>query len=101
MLSKKIMEINLENYIMEELWKWVEVDMNDKVVKDLVLLLYEMVLLILGFSLEDFNIFGGCIYWMLKFGLSIDDDGIIDVDVDMFVLEDDVDGEGSKMEEVD
>lgn len=101
MSSKKTMEINPENYIMEELRKRAEADTNDKAVKDLVLLLYETALLTSGFSLEDPNTFGGRIHRMLKLGLSIDDDGTTDADVDMPALEDDADGEGSKMEEVD
>ncbi|KAJ7295932.1 hypothetical protein O6H91_Y154900 [Diphasiastrum complanatum] len=103
MSSKKTMEINPENPIMEELRKRAEADKNDKSVKDLVLLLFETALLTSGFSLDEPNTFGARIHRMLKLGLSIDDDATIsETDTDMPSLEDDADAaEGSKMEEVD
>jgi molecular chaperone HtpG len=103
MSSKKTMEINPDNSIMEELRKRAEADKNDKSVKDLILLLHETALLTSGFSLEDPNTFGSRIHRMLKLGLSIDDDtpASADADADMPPLEDDADAEGSKMEEVD
>uniref|UniRef100_A0A2P2M1B8 Heat shock cognate protein 80 n=1 Tax=Rhizophora mucronata TaxID=61149 RepID=A0A2P2M1B8_RHIMU len=101
MSSKKTMEINPENPIMEELRKRADADKNDKSVKDLVLLLFETALLTSGFSLDDPNTFGNRIHRMLKLGLSIDEDAA-DGDADMPPLEDaDADAEGSKMEEVD
>nr|GMC53399.1 Hsp90 protein [Ipomoea batatas] len=100
MSSKKTMEINPENPIMEELRKRADADKNDKSVKDLVMLLFETSLLTSGFSLDDPNTFGNRIHRMLKLGLSIDEDSG-DADVDMPPLEDDADAEGSKMEEVD
>ncbi|XP_027334276.1 heat shock cognate protein 80 [Abrus precatorius] len=101
MSSKKTMEINPENPIMEELRKRADADKNDKSVKDLVLLLFETALLTSGFSLDDPNTFGNRIHRMLKLGLSIDEDAA-DADADMPPLEEaDADAEGSKMEEVD
>ncbi|KAK7276990.1 hypothetical protein RIF29_18139 [Crotalaria pallida] len=101
MSSKKTMEINPENPIMEELRKRADADKNDKSVKDLVLLLFETALLTSGFSLDEPNTFGNRIHRMLKLGLSIDEDAA-DADADMPPLEDaDADAEGSKMEEVD
>ncbi|KAG5599108.1 hypothetical protein H5410_030478 [Solanum commersonii] len=76
MSSKKTMEINLDNGIMEELRKRAEVDKNDKSVKDLVLLL------------------------MLKLCLSIDEEEEAGEDVDDMPPLEDV-SEESKMEEVD
>ncbi|KAK9156429.1 hypothetical protein Sjap_003909 [Stephania japonica] len=101
MSSKKTMEINPENPIMEELRKRADADKNDKSVKDLVLLLFETALLTSGFSLDEPNTFGNRIHRMLKLGLSIDEEaGEADADTEMPPLED-ADAEGSKMEEVD
>ncbi|KAK9689542.1 hypothetical protein RND81_09G066200 [Saponaria officinalis] len=99
MSSKKTMEINPENSIMEELRKRADADKNDKSVKDLVLLLFETALLTSGFSLDEPNTFGNRIHRMLKLGLSIDEDSA-DADADMPALEE-ADAEESKMEEVD
>ncbi|CAA0820356.1 Heat shock protein 90-4 [Striga hermonthica] len=101
MSSKKTMEINPENSIMEELRKRADADKNDKSVKDLVLLLFETALLTSGFSLDEPSTFGNRIHRMLKLGLSIDEDAE-EGDADMPALEEaDADAEGSKMEEVD
>ncbi|KAK4283026.1 hypothetical protein QN277_000029 [Acacia crassicarpa] len=99
MSSKKTMEINPENGIMEELRKRAAADKNDKSVKDLVLLLFETALLTSGFSLEDPNTFGARIHRMLKLGLSIDEDET-GGDEEMPALEE-AGAEDSKMEEVD
>jgi molecular chaperone HtpG len=101
MSSKKTMEINPENSIMDELRKRAEADKNDKSVKDLVLLLFETALLTSGFSLDEPNTFGSRIHRMLKLGLSIEEDDAVEADAEMPPLEDDADAEGSKMEEVD
>ena len=101
MSSKKTMEINPDNPIMDELRKRAEVDKNDKSVKDLVLLLFETALLTSGFSLDDPNTFGGRIHRMLKLGLCIngDEDETGSDDTEMPPLEEA--NEESKMEEVD
>eukprot|EP00253_Pinus_taeda_P020522 PITA_20522 len=103
MSSKKTMEINPENTIMEELRKRAEMDNHDKSVKDLVMLLYETALLTSGFSLEDPNTFAARIHRMLKLCLSIEGDATGELDADMPPLEDEDASvqEESKMEEVD
>ncbi|XP_076887959.1 heat shock protein 90-2-like [Bidens hawaiensis] len=100
MSSKKTMEINPENAIMEELRKRADADKNDKSVKDLVLLLFETALLTSGFSLDEPSTFGNRIHRMLKLGLSIDDD-TADDDNDVPALEEADNDAESKMEEVD
>ncbi|KAL4595040.1 hypothetical protein ACB092_12G063200 [Castanea dentata] len=100
MSSKKTMEINPDNGIMEELRKRAEADKNDKSVKDLVLLLFETALLTSGFSLDEPNTFAARIHRMLKLGLSIDEEETSGDDSDMPALEEDA-AEESKMEEVD
>ncbi|TVU06890.1 hypothetical protein EJB05_46926 [Eragrostis curvula] len=99
MSSKKTMEINPDNGIMEELRKRAEADRNDKSVKDLVMLLFETALLTSGFSLDDPNTFAARIHRMLKLGLNIDEDAA-EEDADMPPLEEGA-AEESKMEEVD
>ncbi|GLJ40327.1 hypothetical protein SUGI_0829100 [Cryptomeria japonica] len=101
MSSKKTMEINPDNAIMEELRKRAEADKNDKSVKDLVLLIYETALLTSGFTLDDPNTFASRIHRMLKLGLNIDEDLSPELDSDMPPLEEDTIQEESKMEEVD
>ncbi|KAI3918168.1 hypothetical protein MKX01_041488 [Papaver californicum] len=101
MSSKKIMEINPDSGIMEELRKRAEADKNDKSVKDLVILLFETALLTSGFSLEEPNTFAARIHRMLKLGLSIEEEEeAAGDDAEMPALEEDA-IEESKMEEVD
>eukprot|EP00897_Mesotaenium_endlicherianum_P008581 jgi/Mesen1/7751/ME000407S06960 len=100
MMSKKTLEVNPDNNIMQELRKRADADKSDKTVKDLVLLLFETALLTSGFSLEEPNTFGGRIHRMIKLGLSIDEEALPeDEGEDMPALEEN--DEGSKMEEVD
>jgi molecular chaperone HtpG len=102
MASKKTLEINPNNPIMEELRKRSEADKGDKTVKDLVQLLHETALLASGFSLDDPNTFASRIHRMVKLGLSIDESGEGDEeegDDELPELEEIA--EGSRMEEVD
>jgi len=101
MTSKKTMELNPSNSIINELRKKAEADSSDKTVKDLIWLLYDTSLLTSGFSLDQPAVFAGRLHRMIKLGLSIDDDDEPAADdLDMPPLEGNGD-EGSKMEEVD
>ncbi|KAJ8752967.1 hypothetical protein K2173_008702 [Erythroxylum novogranatense] len=98
MSSKKMMEINLHNGIMEG-EEESQGDKNDKSVKDLVLLLFKTALLTSSFSLtiptHSFAESTRCLA-----GASIDEGETAEDDADMPPLEEDG-GEESKMEEVD
>lgn len=100
MMSKKTMEINPYNSIMTELKTKIANDKSDKTVKDLIWLLYDTSLLTSGFSLEDPTQFSSRINRMIKLGLSIDEEDVVD---DLPPLEpvNDAELQASKMEEVD
>ena len=109
MMSKKTMEINPRNPIINELKNRI-VSKEDKSVKDLVNLLYESALINSGFSLDEPNNFVNRIHRMIKLGLSLDDEDededitsdLLPVDITTSNRGDDDDDVGeSKMEEVD
>lgn len=74
MAAKKQLEINPDHSIVNTLREKVEIDANDKAVKDLVFLLYETALLTSGFSVEDSATHASRIHRMIKLGLGIDED---------------------------
>ncbi|PVU92458.1 hypothetical protein BB561_003809 [Smittium simulii] len=99
MMSKKTMEINTNHPIIKHLKAKFDEDKNDKTIKDLSLLMYESSLLSSGFTLEDPSAFSNRIYRMIKHGLSLEDDAIVeDAPTDAPALEEVAD---SNMEEVD
>jgi molecular chaperone HtpG len=101
MVSKKTMEINPDNAIVEELRKKAEVDQGDKTVKDLIWLLYETSLLTSGFSLDEAHSFANRIHRMIKLGLSIYADDAKEDD-DLPPLAESTDNAtDNKMEEID
>jgi len=71
MSSKKTMEINPHNSIIQELRKQAALEKSDKNVKDLILLLFETSLLTSGFSLETPTEYAARIFRMIKLGLEI------------------------------
>ncbi len=102
MISKKTMEINPRHVIVEELRKKSELDKGDKIVKDLIWLLFETSLITSGFSLEEPTTFAGRIHRMIKLGLSIfEEDEAPEDDVPPLVEGADQAAASTKMEEVD
>jgi len=102
MVSKKTMELNPGNRIIDELRNKAEVDQSDKTVKDLIWLLYETSLLTSGFSLDESSAFATRIHRMIKLGLSIfDDDAAGDEDLPPLDEAADEGESNTKMEDVD
>ena len=100
MVSKKTMEINPKNAIIQELRNKAEVDQSDKTVKDLIWLMFETSLLTSGFSLDEANTFANRIHRMIKLGLSIFEDDNKEDD-DLPPLQESAEAGDNKMEEVD
>jgi molecular chaperone HtpG len=100
MVSKKTMEINPKNAIIQELRGKAEQDQSDKTIKDLVWLLFETSLLTSGFSLDEANTFANRIHRMIKLGLSIFEDEAHNDD-DLPPLQENEVPTENKMEEVD
>jgi len=103
MTSKKTMEINPTNSIINALREKADADQSDKTVRDLIWLLFDTSLLTCGFSLEEPATFSARIHRLVKLGLSIDDDENDDEmdDVEEIPAADGVEEEESAMEQVD
>merc|ERR1712232_1453715 len=103
MSSKKTMEINPTNSIINALREKADADQSDKTVRDLIWLLFDTSLLTCGFSLEEPATFSARIHRLVKLGLSIDDDENDDEmdDVEELPAADAEGEEESAMEQVD
>ena len=76
MMSKKTLELNKDHKIVKELKRRLDEDENDKTVKDLATLLYDVSLLRSGFTMEDTKQFSNRICRMIELGLNLDDDEV-------------------------
>jgi len=76
MISKKTMEINPDNKIIQELKRKSEAQQTDRTVKDLIWLIFETAMLTSGFSLDDPSNFSTKIHRIIKLCLSINDDAM-------------------------
>jgi len=105
MASKKTMEINPTNSIVNALREKADADQSDKTVRDLIWLLYDTSLLTSGFSLDEPATFSSRIHRLVKLGLSLDDnaddDDMEDDMEDLPPLDGDDEEEESAMEQVD
>merc|ERR1712050_748561 len=103
MTSKKTMEINPTNSIINALREKADADQSDKTVRDLIWLLFDTSLLTCGFSLEEPATFSARIHRLVKLGLSIDEEENDDEmdDVEELPEADSEDVEESAIEQVD
>eukprot|EP00850_Spirogloea_muscicola_P015748 SM000123S25860 [mRNA] locus=s123:367992:372169:+ [translate_table: standard] len=100
MMSKKTLELNPHNAIIQELKRRMDADPDDKTLKDLIVLLYETALLTSGFSIDEPQLFARRIQRMIQLGLGVkDDEEEMQSGDEMPPLE--RAAEESKMEEVD
>jgi len=99
MMSKKTMEINPENIIIQNLLDKMKEEVKDNTIKDIVWMLYETSLINSGFSLEEPNRFTKRIHKLIQLGLSIDEkEDLVEEDN---IVEVALNEEDTTMEEVD
>ena len=101
MASKKILEINPDHPIIQELKTKSELNVSDTTLKDLTHLMYETALLSSGFTLDEPSLFANRIHRMIKLGLSIDDESDSEVSDEELPPLDDEPLEENDLEDVD
>ena len=101
MMSKKILELNIEHIIVKELINKCNKDKNDTVFKNLVNLMYDTSLLASGFNIENPKTFSDRMYNMIKMGLSIDEDEDDEKEEEVLLQNTDINEDTSEMEKVD
>lgn len=74
MMSKKILELNIEHIIIKEIINKFNNNKNDVVIKNLIDIMYDTSLLVSGFNIEKPNTYADRMYNMIKLGLSIDEE---------------------------
>lgn len=70
-MARKPLELNTDHPVVQTLHQKAEAHKNDKVVKDLVALVFETPLLSSGLPLEDPQAHSSCLYLMVKLGPGI------------------------------
>ena len=73
MSGQKTLEINVDSDIIQELYNKLNLDKNDKTIKDIVWLLFETTLINSGFTLDQSKVFCNRIHRMIRLGLSLDE----------------------------
>lgn len=105
MVAKKNLEINPDHPICDVLRQRADADKNDKSVKDLVMLLFDTALLCSGFSLDEPETHASRIHRMIKLGLGVDEEEVVEAEDSTPAAEASAAGDASdevnKMEEVD
>ena len=100
MMSKKIMELNPDHKIVQELNKRVTSAESSKATKDLVWLLFQTSILTSGFSLDNPTSFAKRIHKILNYSLDIDPDEEVEEPAPE-LNEADVEEDNTRMEEID
>jgi len=78
MASKKTYEINPENKIIQELKRRVELDRTDKMIRDITYLLFDVTLIVSGFSIDNPTNFSQRVSRILELGLNLNSNEVIE-----------------------
>tara|TARA_Y100000389_G_scaffold205027_1_gene262145 strand:- start:10935 stop:13088 length:2154 start_codon:yes stop_codon:yes gene_type:complete len=101
MRSQKTLEINPDHKICRKIKECIEAEEpQEKMVRDLVYLLYDTALITSGFTLDKPSQFANRIHRLVSLGLDLDDEDIVEKEEDLPPLEADGD-DTNEMEEVD